>query len=185
MDNYLEGYHVPVAHPGLMRLLDYQSYVVAEETESCTLSEVRLRDKSSSNLAERLYQRLARPMPGLAATAPRVWRYAAVYLNTLVVLYPGHSTLPSAYHAKVGEGLRTELARRLHTHIGRITNDEDADLEARVLQVLATPGYQPTPLSHREAGAGWYHPRIRRDLGARYNAAGDSSTPTVDEQETA
>ena len=27
-DNYLEGYHVPVAHPGLMRLLDYQRYGV-------------------------------------------------------------------------------------------------------------------------------------------------------------
>ena len=25
-DNYLEGYHVPIAHPGLMRLLDYQRY---------------------------------------------------------------------------------------------------------------------------------------------------------------
>ena len=28
VDNYLEGYHVPVAHPGLMRLLDYQRYTV-------------------------------------------------------------------------------------------------------------------------------------------------------------
>ena len=28
VDNYLEGYHVPVAHPGLMRLLDYKSYSV-------------------------------------------------------------------------------------------------------------------------------------------------------------
>ena len=27
-DNYLEGYHVPIAHPSLMRLLDYQSYTV-------------------------------------------------------------------------------------------------------------------------------------------------------------
>ena len=30
-DNYLEGYHVPIAHPGLMRLLDYKRY-----TSSCT-----------------------------------------------------------------------------------------------------------------------------------------------------
>ncbi|MEJ8668016.1 SRPBCC family protein [Streptomyces sp. MS1.AVA.1] len=28
VDNYLEGYHVPVAHPSLMRLLDYQAYTV-------------------------------------------------------------------------------------------------------------------------------------------------------------
>ena len=28
VDNYLEGYHVPIAHPGLMRLLDYKRYDV-------------------------------------------------------------------------------------------------------------------------------------------------------------
>ena len=27
-DNYLEGYHVPIAHPGLMRMVDYKSYEV-------------------------------------------------------------------------------------------------------------------------------------------------------------
>ena len=28
IDNYNEGYHVPIAHPGLMRLLDYKHYDV-------------------------------------------------------------------------------------------------------------------------------------------------------------
>jgi len=28
VDNYLEGYHVPIAHPGLYRLLDYENYRV-------------------------------------------------------------------------------------------------------------------------------------------------------------
>ncbi len=28
IDNYNEGYHVPIAHPGLMRLLDYKRYDV-------------------------------------------------------------------------------------------------------------------------------------------------------------
>ena len=27
-DNYLEGYHIPIAHPGLMRMLDYKRYEV-------------------------------------------------------------------------------------------------------------------------------------------------------------
>jgi len=26
-DNYLEGYHIPVGHPGLLRLLDYKRYL--------------------------------------------------------------------------------------------------------------------------------------------------------------
>src|SRR5438270_303559 len=28
IDNYLEGYHVPIAHPGLYRELDYENYKV-------------------------------------------------------------------------------------------------------------------------------------------------------------
>ena len=27
-DNYIEGYHIPIAHPGLMRMLDYKRYDV-------------------------------------------------------------------------------------------------------------------------------------------------------------
>ena len=25
-ENYIEGYHIPIAHPGLMRMLDYRHY---------------------------------------------------------------------------------------------------------------------------------------------------------------
>ena len=30
VDNYLEGYHLPIAHPGLFRELDYDAYRVEE-----------------------------------------------------------------------------------------------------------------------------------------------------------
>nr|WP_252981040.1 aromatic ring-hydroxylating dioxygenase subunit alpha [Streptomyces chartreusis] len=75
VDNYLEGYHVPVAHPALMRLLDYAAYTV-DVQENYVLFESPLRDKPSSNWTERLYQRLASPMPGLVEEDRRVWRYA-------------------------------------------------------------------------------------------------------------
>jgi choline monooxygenase len=185
VDNYLEGYHVPVAHPGLMRLFDYQRYIATDETDGYALFQVHLRDKPSSNLIERLYQKLARPMPGLAATDHKVWRFAIIYPNTLIDLYPdhvlawsvlpdgvGHATLPGAYFAKPGGGLRTWLARRLNIHIGWITNDEDADLVARVQRGLATPGFRPGPLAHRETGVAWFHRNVRRDLAGRYDADG-------------
>ena len=63
VDNYLEGYHVPVAHPGLMRLLDYKRYSV-DTTDAYVVYDAPLREKASDNWAERLYQRLVRPMPG-------------------------------------------------------------------------------------------------------------------------
>ncbi|MFN5927641.1 MAG: (2Fe-2S)-binding protein, partial [Roseiflexaceae bacterium] len=28
MDNYLEGYHIPIAHPGLFKEIDYNQYEV-------------------------------------------------------------------------------------------------------------------------------------------------------------
>ena len=192
VDNYLEGYHVPVAHPGLMRLFDYQKYITTETSEAYAVFEVPIREKPSSNWAERLYQRLASPMRGLRETDRRIWRYVAIYPNTLLDCYPDHvlawsvlpdgvehATLPGAYYTKPGAGLRTKLARKLNIHIGWITNDEDAVLVARVQQGLSTPGYKPGPLSHRESAVAWFHERIRKDLSvapavAALNAGGDA-----------
>ena len=64
VDNYLEGYHVPIAHPGLMRLLDYKNYGV-ELHDNWAWFNVPLRDKPSGNRLERIYQRMVEPMPGL------------------------------------------------------------------------------------------------------------------------
>ncbi|MGW8970696.1 aromatic ring-hydroxylating oxygenase subunit alpha [Streptomyces platensis] len=177
VDNYLEGYHVPVAHPGLMRLLDYQGYT-NEIDKSYVLFASPLRDKPSSNWAERLYQRLASPMPGLTEADRRIWRYAVIYPNTLIDFYPDHVlawtalptavdrvAVPGAFYARRGTSARTRLARRLNIHIGWITNDEDAELVARVQQGLGTPGFEPGPLSRREAAVGWFADRVRDDLG--------------------
>ncbi|MER7730361.1 aromatic ring-hydroxylating dioxygenase subunit alpha [Streptomyces erythrochromogenes] len=178
VDNYLEGYHVPVAHPGLMRLLDYQGYT-CEIEESYALFASPLRDKPSSNWAERLYQRIAAPMPGLAEADRRIWRYAVIYPNTLIDFYPDHVlawtalptavdrvAVPGAFYTRRGTGLRTRLARRLNIHIGWITNDEDAELVARVQKGLSTPGFEPGPLSRRESAVGWFAGRIRAALDA-------------------
>src|ERR1700742_4138016 len=64
-DNYIEGYHIPIAHPGLMRMLDYKRYDV-EVNEHYLWFEAPLREKPSSNRLERLYADLVTPMPGLS-----------------------------------------------------------------------------------------------------------------------
>ncbi|HEY1485690.1 MAG TPA: aromatic ring-hydroxylating dioxygenase subunit alpha [Micromonosporaceae bacterium] len=185
LDNYLEGYHVPVAHPGLMRLLDYQRYTV-ETTERYAYFEVPLRDKPSSNLLERAYQRLTTTMPGLGDEDKRIWRYVMIYPNTLIDLYPDHvlawkvtphgvarAGLPGAFYARPGMSLRTRLAQRLNIKIGWITNDEDAELVARVQAGMSTPGWSPGPLSRREAGVSWFADRIRADLQPHLDATLD------------
>ena len=87
VDNYLEGYHVPIAHPGLMRLLDYKNYGV-ELHDNWAWFNVPLRDKPSGNRMERIYQRMVEPMPGLGTDDERVWRFILIYPNTTIDLYP-------------------------------------------------------------------------------------------------
>lgn len=176
-DNYLEGYHVPVAHPGLMRLLDYKRYSVRTE-HAYALFEAPLRDKPSQNRAERLYQRVVRPMPGLTADDERVFRYIAIYPNTMIDLYPDHvliwkmnpvdvaaTAVPGTYLRRGGCDPRTRLAQRLNLHFSQITSDEDVELVSRMQRGLGNRDFVPGPLSRREAGVGWFAERIRAALG--------------------
>ena len=73
IDNYNEGYHVPIAHPGLMRLLDYKHYDV-EVHDGWVWFEAPFRDKPSSNMLERAYQRMVRRCP---ASPRRTGAYGA------------------------------------------------------------------------------------------------------------
>jgi len=76
----------------------------------------------------------------------------------------GTASLPGAFYSKPGAAWRTRLAQRLNIKIGWITNDEDAELVARVQRGVSTPGWSPGPLSRREAGVAWFADRVRRDI---------------------
>ena len=177
IDNYHEGYHVPIAHPGLMRLLDYKHYDV-EVHDGWVWFEAPLRDKPSGNPLERAYQRLVSPMPGLGEEDRRVWRYVMIYPNTTIDLYPdqvGHlahrSRRPAALPrhglrstAIPQAGLRTRLAQFANNKVNKLVGKEDFDLVANVQAGLETRGFELGPLSHREAAIAWFAERIRADL---------------------
>jgi choline monooxygenase len=175
-ENYLEGYHVPIAHPGLMRLLDYKRYT-SELHDGWAWFEAPMRDAPSSNLRERLYQRLVRPMPGLRDADLRVWRYAFVFPNTTIDLHPDQVNVWQMVPAGTGEtrdvwgmfGPRkrspiTRLAQRLNHQVNGEVLDEDIDLVAGVQSGIHTRGYQPGPLAPRERAVGWFADRIRAEL---------------------
>jgi len=175
-DNYLEGYHVPIAHPGLMRLLDYQRYTV-ELGEGYVFFEVPLRDKPSGNRLERAYQRMVRPMPGLGPADRGVWRFVFLWPNTTIDLYPDQVSTwqinPTAIDAThdVWACYRTErpsaalrAVQRLNHRLNIAVADEDADLVARVQAGMATTGWQPGPLGEREAGVAWFAEHVRAAL---------------------
>jgi Rieske 2Fe-2S family protein len=175
-DNYLEGYHIPIAHPGLMRMLDYKRYEV-QVHDHYVWFEAPLRAKPSSNRLERLYANLVTPMPGLGDADRDVWRYAYIYPNTTIDLYPdqvgtwqlladgvGATTDVSASYRPAGANPRTRLAQWANQRLNTLVLDEDIDLVDNVQRGLMTRGYTCGPLSPREAGVAWFADRIRADL---------------------
>ena len=176
IDNYIEGYHIPIAHPGLMRLLDYKRYDVECHGHHVWF-EAPFRNKPSSNWAERLYTELVRPMPGLGPDDRRAWRYVVIYPNTTIDLYPDHVGVWQIRPDGVGRtsddyfayrpprnGARTRFVQWLNFRVNTITMDEDVDLVANVQEGFRTRGYRCGPLSRREAGVAWFADSIRRDL---------------------
>jgi choline monooxygenase len=178
IDNYLEGYHVPIAHPGLMRLIDYKRYEL-ELGEHYAWFEAPLRDKPAGTRLERAYRRFVKPMPGLDAEAVRMWQYVFIYPNTAIDLYPdqvmtwrinpdGVLRTRDSFSAYRPErpGLRNRLVQRMNTRLNTTVHEEDVDLVENVQAGLATRGYRPGPLSGREAAVGWFAGRVRADLAA-------------------
>jgi choline monooxygenase len=175
-DNYLEGYHIPIAHPGLMRMLDYKHYEV-EISEHHVWFDAPLRSKPSSNRLERLYANLVTPMPGLSEADRAIWRYVFIYPNTTIDLYPDQVNTwqmrPDGvertrdrfggYRAR-GAGARTRVVQWANQRLNTLVLAEDVDLVKNVQRGLMTRGYACGPLSRRELAVAWFADRIRADL---------------------
>jgi Rieske 2Fe-2S family protein len=175
-DNYLEGYHIPIAHAGLMRMLDYKRYTV-EVNEHYVWFQAPLRDKPSSNRMERAYAGLVTPMPGLTDADRAVWHYIFIYPNTTIDLYPDQvntwqmlpdgvartSDVFGCYRPQDSDP-KTRFVQWLGNRVQTLVLDEDIDLVANVQQGLQTRGYECGPLSAREEAVAWFAERIRADL---------------------
>ena len=86
VDNYLEGYHIPIAHPGLMREIDYANYrVEARRYSSQQIAPVKPKAGAASgdpdsNGGERVY----------GAQGEDEALYYWVFPNLMLNLYPGN-----------------------------------------------------------------------------------------------
>jgi len=176
VENYIEGYHIPIAHPSLMRLLDYQRYDV-EVHDDWVWFEAPMRDKPSDNRLERAYQRLVRPAPGLGPEDRRVWRFVLIYPNTTIDLYPDQVNTwrlwPDGANVTrdewgtfrhPGSPRSSRVVQRINNVLNTTVLKEDVDLVENVQRGIRTRGYHPGPLSRREAAVGWFADRVRADL---------------------
>jgi phenylpropionate dioxygenase-like ring-hydroxylating dioxygenase large terminal subunit len=176
IDNYLEGYHVPVAHPGLFRLFG-KKYEVEVRPHGLARALQWLQDKPSSVWSERAYQALLPDVAHLPPERRRAWAYYSLFPNVAFDLFPetlGHfHVIPTAPgcsvlryrtygHADKGRALHAVrwLSRRINGQI----DAEDVDVTKRVQAGLESGGYETGLLSKHEICVKRFHDAIRRAI---------------------
>ena len=160
-DNYSDGLHIPVGHPGLTRLFG-RTYAI-EAREHVDRMEGELRDDPSDNPSERAYQKYLPEAEHLPPSHRKKWLYYKLFPNVAFDIYPDQvdfmQFLPvSATDTVIREvsyGLpddRREMkaVRYLNWRINRRVNAEDSELITRVEEGMGSPSYVPGPLGTSE-----------------------------------
>jgi phenylpropionate dioxygenase-like ring-hydroxylating dioxygenase large terminal subunit len=173
MDNYLEGYHVPVGHPGLFRLFG-NDYEVEVREGNVNRAVGQLRDRQSANWSERAYQRLRPPAPHLDAELAGSWRYYTLLPNVAFDVYPefmdffhiaplapGRARLRGRLYGLPGADRALRTARWLTRRVNIQVQREDEGLVESVQAGLATGAYGFGYLSEKEACLRQLHDMVR------------------------
>jgi carnitine monooxygenase subunit len=160
-DNYSDGLHIPIAHPGLTRLFGRGYGIEANEHVDRMWGD--LVDRPSANMSERAYQKFLPTTPHLPADKQRHWLYFKLWPNVAFDIYPDqvdfmHFVPVSATHTLIREisyalpDARREMkaARYLNWRINRQVNTEDSILIERVQAGMASRSYVPGPLGESE-----------------------------------
>ncbi len=171
-DNYSDGLHIPVAHPGLTRLFGKSYGIEAEEHVDRMWGDMQ--DRSSANWSERAYQNLLPPVPHLPEAAQRHWLYFKLWPNVAFDIYPDQVDFMQWLPVSPTECLIREIsyvlpddrrkmkaARYLNWRINRRVNAEDTELITRVQQGMASRSFSVGPLSDKEVCLRHFCKRMR------------------------
>jgi phenylpropionate dioxygenase-like ring-hydroxylating dioxygenase large terminal subunit len=172
-DNYSDGLHIPIAHPGLTRLFGKGYGVEAEENVDRMWG--ALVDRPSAKLSERLYQKLLPPVPHLGPEAQRLWLYFKLWPNVAFDIYPDQVDFMQFLPVSPTETLIREIsyvlpddrremkaARYLNWRINRQVNAEDTSLIARVQAGMQSQSFTVGPLSEEEVCLRSFCRKMRR-----------------------
>ena len=172
-DNYSDGLHIPVGHPGLTRLFG-RSYEI-EANEHVDRMSGLLVERPSANPSERAYQRLLPRADHLPEAQQRLWLYYKLWPNVAFDIYPDQvdfmQFLPTSATTTVIREIsyalpddRREMraARYLNWRINRQVNAEDTRLIERVQAGMASPSYVAGPLGTSEVCLRGFARKLRR-----------------------
>lgn len=171
-DNYSDGLHIQVAHPGLTRLFG-RSYGV-EATEHVDRMWGDMQERPSANWSERAYQNLLPPVAHLPESSQRHWLYFKLWPNVAFDIYPDQVDFMQWLPVSPTECLIREIsyalpddrremkaARYLNWRINRKVNAEDTVLITRVQQGMASRSFTVGPLSEEEVCLRHFCKRMR------------------------
>jgi phenylpropionate dioxygenase-like ring-hydroxylating dioxygenase large terminal subunit len=166
-DNYSDGLHITVGHPGLTRLFG-RNYRI-EANDHVDRMEGELIEKESPHPAERAYQKYLPRVDHLPESHQRKWLYYKLFPNVAFDIYPDQvdfmQFLPvsstetvireisyAVPDADMPEKWRREMkiARHLNWRINRQVNAEDTQLISRVQLGMQSPTYKAGPLGTSE-----------------------------------
>lgn len=171
-DNYSDGMHITVAHPGLTRLFG-QSYGIEAQIWVDKMWGY-LRDTPSSQRSERMYQSVLPASPHLPDSRQRLWTYLKLWPNVAFDIYPDQIDFMQMIPVSPTETLIREIAyahpdsrremraaRYLNWRINRRVSAEDKMLIERVQTGMQSRSYTPGPLGKNEVSLRSFAKRIR------------------------
>ncbi|MEY8839619.1 SRPBCC family protein [Cribrihabitans sp. XS_ASV171] len=178
-----EGYHVPMAHPGLDDLFG-KNYYDEPFRNGAARSYSTFREGPGRLWSVRAYKSILTPPESLDEEHGRAWLYLGVFPNFVFGIYPdsvifyqefpveiGQSIQRGACYRRSHEDRRTRVARYLSGRIDRLTTEEDEELVRWAWEATFSSGYDGVILSDLEEGVRSYHDQLRQHFPVLHEAA--------------
>lgn len=169
-----EGYHVPLAHPGLHDLFG-SNYADESFSEGVSRSYGGFRGGDGRLWSVRKYKALLPQADMPDGIAETTWLYLALFPNLVFGVYPdsvifyhefpvenGRTIQRSACYKRPGEDRLMRAARYLSGRIDRITSKEDEQLIEWCWEAAFSSAYDGVILSDLENGVRSYHDELRK-----------------------
>jgi phenylpropionate dioxygenase-like ring-hydroxylating dioxygenase large terminal subunit len=174
-DNYSDGLHIIVAHPGLKRLMGNGYGVEASAHVDKLWGPIV--DNVSNNPSERGYQKYLPNVPHLPPERQRLWTYFKLWPNFAFDIYPDQIDFMQWIPVSPTETLIREIAyaipddrremqaaRYLNWRINRQVNAEDTALVGRVQKGMGSQSFTVGPLSESEVALRNFSRKIRQAI---------------------
>ena len=171
-----EGYHVPMAHPGLHDLYgdDYRD----EAMDNWTSRSVGVFNNKPARLwSVKHYRNMVAALEKPWADLPRQWVYIGLYPNIVFAFYPDsiifyqdmpHEVISTSVRGGIyrrrDESRILKAARYLSGRIDLDTIAEDQQLMIWSQEAVYSSAFDGIILSDLERGVGGYHERLRQDI---------------------